>query len=171
MRGVTLIGMPASGKSTIGKLLAEHLKWKFIDLDELIGDREGMDVNEILQKKGEKELMRLETDYTLKQDFSDVVFSPGGSIIYSDEAMGKLKKETTIIYLETPLEEIKKRINRHRRKQAIVGLKEKGIDKVFEERAPIYESKADYVIDCSLFNKCFNHEEVVARIISLLSVK
>ena len=66
MRGITLIGMPSSGKSTIGKLLAERLKWSFIDLDNLIEKEERTSVNEILEQKGEKELLRLENGYTLR---------------------------------------------------------------------------------------------------------
>lgn len=171
MRVITFIGMPSSGKSTIGKLLAKRLKWKFIDLDDLIKKEEGMNVNEILEQKGEKELLRLENSYTLRQNFSNVVFSPGGSIIYSDEAMGKLKKETTIIYLEAPLKDIKKRIEKHSRKEAVVGLKEKGIVNLFEERAPIYKSNADHVIDCSVSSRCSNRDFLVNYIISLLPVK
>ncbi|MDP3052580.1 MAG: shikimate kinase [bacterium] len=170
MKGITLIGMPSSGKSTIGKLLAERLKWRFIDLDDLIKKEEGMTVNEILKQKGEKELLRLENSYTLRQDFFDVVFSPGGSIIYSDEAIGKLKKDTMIIYLETPLKDIKKRIERHSKKEAVVGLREKGIVNLFEERAPIYKLNADHIIDCSVFNRDSGHGSLINYIISLLSV-
>lgn len=171
MRSITLIGMPSSGKSTIGKLLAERLEWKFIDLDDLIKEEEGIDINGILEQKGEKELLKLENNYTLRQNFSDVVFSPGGSIIYSDEAMEKIKKETVIIYLEIALEEIKKRIEGHHRKQAVVGLREKGIVNLFEERTPIYKLNTGHVINCSLFNQCLNYKAVVDYIISLLSVK
>ena len=170
MKGITLIGMPGSGKSTIGKLLAKRLKWRFIDLDVLINQKEGMAVDEILEQRGEKELLRLENSYTLRQDFSDVVFSPGGSIIYSDEAMGKLKKDTTIIYLETPLKEIEKRIEKRRRKQAIIGFKEKGIADLYKERTPIYKLNADHIIDCSVFNRDLGHNSLINYIILLLSV-
>jgi len=171
MRGITLIGMPSSGKSTIGKLLAERLKWSFIDLDNLIEKEERTSVNEILEQKGEKELLRLENGYTLRQDLSDVVFSPGGSIIYADEAMRKIRKDTITVYLEISLEEIKKRINKHRRKQAIIGLKEKGIAGLYEERTRIYKLNADHIIDCSVFNQGFDHNSLVNYIISLLPVK
>jgi shikimate kinase len=168
MKGITLIGMPSSGKSTIGKLLAENLKWKFIDLDELISQEEGIDITELIQKKGEKELSRLETDYTLKQDLSNIVFAPGGSIIYSETAMEKIKKETAVIYLEIPLDEIEKRISKHRRSQIIVGLKEKGLPKLFEERILLYKLNADQTVDCSRFNQCLDYKAVINYIISLL---
>jgi len=169
MKGITLIGMPASGKSTIGKKLAGRLKWKFVDLDVLINTEEGTAVDEILRKKGEQELLRLENIYTLKQNFSDVVFSPGGSIIYSAEAMEKLKKETTVIYLETSLKEIKKRMKNHIRKEAVVGLEGKGLDNLFQERDPMYKSNADYVIDCSAFSRRSAQNSLVNHIISLLN--
>jgi len=171
MKGITFIGMPSSGKSTIGKLLAERLKWKFIDLDDLISQEEGIDITELIKQKGDKELSRFETDYTLKQNLSDVVFSPGGSIIYSAAAMKKIREETIAIYLDVSLEEIKKRIGKHRRNQIIIGLKEKGLDDLFKERTAIYKLSADYIVDCSLFNQCFDYKAVINYIISLLPNK
>jgi shikimate kinase len=82
-KGITLIGMPGSGKSTIGKLLAKKSDRKFIDLDILIKVKSGKSHTDILAEQGDSALLKLEEFYTLGLDFTDTVFSPGGSIVYS----------------------------------------------------------------------------------------
>ena len=141
--------MPGAGKSTIGKMLAKQLGFEFVDLDILIKEKEGKSHDKIAREKGDAELLRLENLYTLDLDLADTVFSPGGSIVYSSEAMDKLKKETQIIYLELPLEEIKKRLGKKASTRGIIGFKEKGLDGLFSERTPLYESFADHTIFCS----------------------
>ena len=178
---ITLIGMPASGKSTVGKILAEKLGWNFIDLDDLIKEKTGKSYDEILEQDGEQALLNLEEKYTLELDFSCavhscgririaegcspearcscVVFSPGGSIIYSPEALEKIKDETRIIYIDLPLSEIEKRLKERPIKDGIVSLKEKGLKKLFEERDLVYRKFADNIIradnlsDIGLANK------------------
>jgi shikimate kinase len=149
VKGITLIGMSGSGKSTIGKLLALELGYHFVDLDDLIKEKEGRSHAEILDEKGEDELLHLEEKYTLELNLMKTVFSPGGSIIYSAMAMEKLRRETTVIYLDLPLEIIKERLGNDVNCRGIVGLKEKGIAQLFSERVPLYQSCAHYVINCS----------------------
>ncbi len=136
IQSITLIGMPTSGKSTIGKILAEKLGYNFIDLDDLIKEKTGKSYDEILEQDGEKKLLDLENKYTLELDFEnlDIIFSPGGSIIYSPEAMEKIKKETKIIYIELPL-------------------KERGLKKLFEERDLFYRDFADDIIKADGFKE------------------
>lgn len=146
---VTLIGMPTSGKSTIGKIVAEKLGWEFIDLDDLIKEKTGKSYDEILDQEGDKKLLELENKYTLELDFANskgIIFSPGGSIIYSPKAIEKIKKETRVIYIETPFHEIEKRLKERSIKGGIVGLKEKGLKKLFEERNLVYVKIADNTI-------------------------
>jgi len=146
---ITLIGMPTSGKSTIGKILATKLGWDFVDLDDLIKEKTGKSYDEILEKDGEKKLLDLEDRFTLELDFKNskgIIFSPGGSIIYSSKAIKKIKNETRIIYIELPLGEIEKRLKERPIKGGIVGLKERGLKKLFEERDLIYRKFADDII-------------------------
>lgn len=172
MKGITLIGMPGAGKSTIGKMLAKELgfsaqggsasSWKFVDLDILIKEKEGRSHADILEKDGTEALLNVEEKHALDLDLAKTVFSPGGSIIYSPEAMEKIKNETKIIYLELPMKDIKKRLGKNIETRGIVGLKEKGIDDLFAERTPLYESFAHYTISClaltdkSIVNKIIN---------------
>lgn len=166
---VTLIGMPGVGKSTIGRLLADRLGFGFVDLDVLIRQQEGAKHSDILKEKGEEALLKLEEDYALKLDFITVVnksavrglvFAPGGSIIYSEKVMEKLRNETTILFLDLPFLEIKKRLENHAEHRGIVGLSKKSLEDIFKERLPMYRLAADHTVNCvSLAD-----EEVVEKI-------
>lgn len=140
------MGMPGSGKSTAGRTLAEKLGWNFIDLDIYIQEKTGRGHAAILDKDGEKALLALEEKFTLEIDMDRVIFSPGGSIIYSPAAMKKLKKETLIVYLETPLAVVKKRLSGIIHRRGIVGLEKKGITRLFKERKRVYEKAADLAV-------------------------
>lgn len=182
---ITLIGMPTSGKSTIGKIVAKKLGWDFVDLDDLIKEKTGKSYDEILENEGEKKLLDLENKFTLELEFSaydgslpagrhgasggksskGIIFSPGGSIIYSPKAIEKIKKETRVIHIETPFHEIEKRLKERSIKGGIVGLKEKGLKKLFEERNLVYMKIAD---DTVKFDN-LSEEKAALRVLSIIS--
>ena len=62
MKGVTFIGMAGVGKSAVGKILAEKIAWKFIDLDKYILEKQGITHHEYMKKFGEQALSDLERD-------------------------------------------------------------------------------------------------------------
>ena len=82
--GIALIGMPAVGKSTIARHLAKALRYKVIDIDEVIEKKHGMKIQDVLGKIGPKQFILEEERNVLKiKDFHNVLVAPGGSIIYS----------------------------------------------------------------------------------------
>ena len=164
MRGITLIGMPGAGKSTIGRMLAGRLGFSFVDLDNLIRDETGKTHAQIAKENGDAELSRVEEFYTLGLNFEKTVFAPGGSIVYLPEAMKKVVADSRVIYLDVPLAEIENRLGDEIADRGIVGLKEKGLAGVFAERRPLYEKYAHDRIDCSNLKP----EEVCDRLVSLL---
>jgi shikimate kinase len=153
MKGVALIGMPGSGKSTVGRLLAQKLGWQFIDLDVLIKEKSGRSHSEILKQDGERALLILEEKYTLDANLEDTVFSPGGSIIYSKAAIEKLKNDTRIFYLDLPFREIVTRLGEGVQDRGIVGLQSKTLEELFEERTAQYRLAAHHVFDCHGFSE------------------
>ena len=102
--------MPASGKSTVGVLLAKALKCQFVDSDLEIQRRESALLREILTSRGFLELRAIEEKVLLNIPLKNSVLATGGSAIYSAKAMKRLKLETDVVYLKTPLELIKARV-------------------------------------------------------------
>lgn len=156
--------MSGAGKSTIGRLLARYLDFYFLDLDEYIKEKEGVSHLEIMEKKGENELLRLENKYALGLAYDKIVFAPSGSIIYSPQAMEKLKNATTIVYLNVSYEYLKERIKDNIQNRGIIGLKDRGLKSVFSEREPIYIQAAHHNIFCE--NK--KPENIASEILKIL---
>ena len=147
MKGITFIGMAGAGKSAVGKITAKHLGWRFVDLDKLILETQGMSHHDYMQKHGEEALKQLEENLTMDLNLQHMVFSPPGSVIYSDSSMQKVKDESAIIYLRATPQTIEKRLGDRLYKNGVVGLKEKGLAKLMAERAVFYEKYADYTFD------------------------
>ncbi|HVF69403.1 MAG TPA: shikimate kinase [Xanthomonadales bacterium] len=145
-KGITLIGMPGVGKSTVGKKLAKTLNKEYVDLDELIYKKSGISDMTYFKRFGEKAFLELEEKLALELSLKDIVFAPGGSIIYSKIAMEKIKNETFVVYLQIEKGMLKKRLSRIIMRE-IVGLKELGFDKLFENRSPLYEKYADLTVN------------------------
>ena len=90
---ISLIGFMASGKTTVGKILAQKLEYEFIDLDQYIEEITGMKVQEIFKQKGEKHFRFLEKIFlkkTLRQ-YEELVLAPGGGIVLDKENIDLLK--------------------------------------------------------------------------------
>lgn len=144
---ITLIGMPGSGKSSIGREVARILEYDFVDIDQLVRKKAGLPLQDIIDAKGDEALVQLEEKVVLGLSIGDgIVISPGGSIVYSDKAMARLKEKTIIIFLHTPLSRVKQQIN-NQDSRGIVGLKGRSFEKLFAERFPLYQKYADMSID------------------------
>ena len=140
--------MPSSGKSTIGKIVAERTGLFFIDLDAEIERQEGKGLIEVLAEKGG--IFLLDAEYEILKTLDpaiSTIISPAGSIIYHPGAMKWLKGNSYIIFIDAPLHKIKERLEIT--PKAILGLKEKGLEKLFEERYPEYVKFADVTIEAN----------------------
>ena len=158
---ITLIGMSGVGKSRIGKLLSTKLNYSFIDIDRIIEMDTSKKLQEIVDCLGDEKFLKLEENAIMGiRKISNSVISPGGSSIYSERAMNFLKSTSKIVFLNASLEEIKRHIVDFSGR-GIVGLKKKGIERLFEERLPLYKRYAGVTIDL----KDFNDEVIVHMII------
>lgn len=164
---VTLIGMSGVGKSRIGQLLAEKLHYNFIDIDRVMEKSSGRNLQKLIDCLGDNKFIEKEEDAILGiGSVSDTVVSPGGSAIYSERAMKFLKDISTVVFLNASLEEIKRRTPDFSQR-GIVGLKEKGLERLFEERLPLYKKYADVTIDIETYNA----EQIVGMLIERLLPK
>lgn len=148
-KGITLIGMPTSGKSTIGKALAERLQWPLLDVDRWMETQMGRPLAEIIEEDTCGAL-DLETACLMSANLHQVVVSTPGSVIYNGDAVrNKLQMETDVVWLDVPLQVVEHRLatdpNPNRASQ-IIGIKEKGIAGLYAERRPLYMSWMKYNI-------------------------
>lgn len=161
---ITLIGMAGAGKSTIGRVLAKRLGYTFIDVDHLIMKNTGMPLQTLIDKEGDSALVRFEEEAILGLEQMDsCIISPGGSVVYSEKAMERLKNISKIIFLDAPFRSIARRLP-NARKRGIVGLRNRSLKELFEERMVLYRKYADFSI--KLKGK-ENIQEVVEKIIEL----
>lgn len=143
---ITLIGMPSSGKSTIGVLLAKRLGYSFVDVDIVIQEKEGRLLKEIIAGQGMDGFMEVENRINAELDVTHSVIAPGGSVIFGKEAMEHYKEISQIVYLKLGLEEVERRIGNVVDRGVV--LKEgQTLKDLYEERIPYYEKYADITID------------------------
>ena len=147
-----LIGMPSSGKSTVGVMLAKEICFDFLDTDILLQRQEKKMIQSILDEDGLEKFYSIEEKALLSVDTDETVISTGGSAVYSAPGMEHISKNATAIYLEMPLEETYQRIeNLHSR--GIAGLTHKHFAKIYLERKALYEKYADITIDATGLDK------------------
>lgn len=159
---IILIGMAGTGKSTIGKLLAKKLNLKFFDCDEYIEKQEKMKIHQVIYSLGEKRFLEIEKQRMLELNQKNCVLTPGGSIVLSKDLMNYLKKTSLLIFLDTPFKIIKERV-RNGKNRGIIGLKQKSLKKVFEERLPLYQKCAHIIINCHGKSKQEIVEDIIIR--------
>ncbi len=147
MQNIILIGMPGAGKSTVGIVLAKALGYKFIDTDLVIQEDQGMVLQNIIEKYGNKGFNTIENNIisSIKTDKS--VIATGGSAVYGTEAMNNLKSSGNILYLELPFNEIKKRLG-NLEKRGVSMEKGQTLETLYNERIPLYEKYSDLTIHC-----------------------
>ena len=127
------IGMPAVGKSTVGVVVAKRLGKRFIDTDLLIQEQEGKLLREIIEEVGEKGFLKIENQVNRDINVENAVISPGGSVVYCDEAMQHYKEIGTVVYLSASYQTIKRRI-RSPKKRGVVLREGQTFRDLYDER-------------------------------------
>lgn len=144
---MVLIGMPASGKSTLGVQLAKWLSKGFIDTDLLVQARAGESMQSFQDRDGLAAYQQLECDTVQSVVCENCVIATGGSAVYCKEAMEHLRSIATIIFLDVPLEEIKTRIGDYSQRGVVIG-PGMSLDDLYAERLPLYLQYADHILSC-----------------------
>lgn len=139
-KNIVLIGMPGSGKTTIGKILAEKLSKNFIDTDDVIREKYG-DISEIFRKHGE--VYFRDTEEQIIKEVSSLngtVIATGGGAVLRTENVRRLKQNGTVIFLDRLLENIIPTDDRPLSKDR------EALQKRYNERYEIYKAAADIII-------------------------
>ena len=110
MKNIVLIGMPGSGKSTVGVLLAKALGYSFVDVDLIICKEAGKPLQEILDNEGLDFFLHLEGKIGADLDYDKTVIATGGSMVLSENAMENLRKNGKVVFINVDLDEIKRRV-------------------------------------------------------------
>ena len=145
MKNIILIGMPAVGKSTVGVVVAKRIGFEFIDTDLLIQKQEKRLLKEIIAEEGNERFLEIENQVNRDLEAESAVISPGGSVVYCEEAMQHFKEIGTVIYLHAPYEDIYKRITNAKNRGVV--LKEgQTLKDLYDERVKLFEKYADYTV-------------------------
>lgn len=144
---ICIIGMPGSGKSTIGRILSEKLNYKFIDTDNLIEKNTKLKIKEIFETKGETYFRILETEALKKQvGFNNIVISTGGGIVIHN---GDILSNFYNIYLNCDLETLISRASRNKSRPLLTSNIRKKMLNLFNERKELYNNISDLKINAS----------------------
>ena len=144
---ITLIGMPAVGKSYMGKSIAKKFNMKLVDGDKVIVKTDGRPLQQIMDEEGLEGFKRIEEQTLLTIDDDSIVFTPGGSAVYYPAVMDKFKQSGIVIYLYASAETIANRAVDFS-KRGVVLKKGMTMLDLYNERAPLFEKYADITVNC-----------------------
>lgn len=144
---IYLIGMPGSGKSTLGQRLAERLKMPFIDLDHYIEEKSLLYIDEIFQMYGEEKFREIETQSLKEVIDKEAVIATGGGIVMKKE--NKSLMHGLVIYIDTPIEVIENRLKSSYQRPL---LEDTSLETLYDIRFLKYQGFANKIVA--------NHEEI-----------
>ena len=163
MNNIILIGMPGSGKSSLGVVLAKKIGFGFIDSDLVIQQREGMTLERIIEKHGDAGFIQIENAVNCSISPHHTVIATGGSAVYGKEAMEHLRQIGTVIYLKLDYADIDRRLSDIKGRGVV--LKDgQTLKDLYDERVVLYEKYADITIAEDGLNVEQTIEKIVAQI-------
>ena len=149
MNNVVLIGMPGTGKSTVGVVLAKRLGFDFLDADIYMAQREGRTLPRILEEDGMERFLELENEAGKSICCRHTVIATGGSMVFSAEAMEHLREDSVVIWLETPIEILEERLTANSREdRGVAAPADMTVRDIYTLREPLYTKYADLRIRC-----------------------
>ncbi len=160
---IVLIGMPGSGKSTVGVILAKLTSKSFLDTDVLIQTTEQRTLQNIIDEDGHMVLRQVEERVLLTVNCTCHVIATGGSAAYSKLAMSHLKQEGIVIFLHANLATLRDRIQNFDTR-GLAKRPDQSFTSLFDERFALYSRYADITIE----SDGYTQEEVCTNIIKYL---
>lgn len=147
---IVLVGMPGGGKSTVGRHLARHLGWRFVDSDHEIERRVGSSIREYFDRQGEAAFRDIEQRVIeeLVADAKSLVLATGGGAVLREANREVLRRAGAVVYLRSAPEELFRRL-RHDTQRPLLQVRDplKRLRDLYQERDPLYRATAHYVIE------------------------
>lgn len=143
---VILIGMPTSGKTTIGTELSSKIGYGYIDSDSVIVARQGKSLRALIEELGNEKYLDVEAMVNSQLSAQRCVIATGGSAIYRDNAMEKLRENGKVVYLKMSYDEMARRLGDYKARGVV--LKDGfTLKDMYNERVPLYEKYADITVE------------------------
>lgn len=163
---VILVGLPGVGKTTIGRAAAKQLGRRFLDFDQEIERRAGLEVREIFRLKGEEHFRELELALTQELSTAEgMILSPGGGWITQARSVELLRAAGRIIYLRASPEAVARRLRRVETRPLLAGRDPVvALTELYERRRALYET-ADVVLDTETLAR----QQLIAKVVELAS--
>jgi shikimate kinase len=165
---ILLIGMMGSGKSTVGRLLAERLGWPYADSDEQVEARTGKTVPELFAERGEAFFRAEETLALEEATTSDgpVVVSVAGGAVLSADNRSRIRRAGLIIWLRADVATLAARVGDGHGRPLLGDDPRAALQRLYDERRPLYEELADGTVDVDQLSAL----EVTDRVVAALEV-
>lgn len=150
MTSVVLVGLPGSGKTTVGRQLARRLKLPFVDSDQVIEERLGCTIRDYFAREGEEAFRNVEQDVIdeLTLRHVDQVLSTGGGAVLRPKNRQHLHERSRVVYLRSYPEELFRRL-RHDTSRPLLQVADPmaKLRELFEVRDPLYRETAHFVME------------------------
>ncbi len=166
-KNIILIGMAAAGKSTIGKQLADRLDLPFVDTDLLMEAWWGAPLQSIRDFLGLEAFLRAEAEQVLRLRLSGCVIATGGSVVYSEEAMARLREMGSVVYLRSSFETIARRL-KNPLSRGLAMRPGQSIRDLYDERAPLYSRYAHLTVHADTDGE---PEEILSAIMHAVNLR
>jgi len=160
-KNIVLVGMPGTGKTTVGQEISKKLGMGYIDTDELVKESCKMALRDFVAQNGTEAFMTLQRKVICKIDCEDHVISTGGGVVQDAETMDHLGRIGDIFYLYTPFEVLEERLAPERKLARKQG---ESFRDVFDRRETLYRKYSNYIVECSGLNV----SDVTKRICELM---
>ena len=165
-KNIILIGAMGVGKSTIGRRLSKKLKMDFLDSDQEIVHKTGVDIETIFEYEGENGFREREEKMLIELCArKNIVLATGGGAVLSKANRDLLKSSGIVFYLKATLETIMNR-TKHETSRPLLKTPNKRdtISKLLEQRTPLYKSIAHHTIDTNIHTVNWSAEQILKKI-------
>jgi shikimate dehydrogenase len=146
---IVLIGMRGSGKTTVGRILAQKLGRELVEMDELIAQKAGLSIAEIVEKHGWERFRDIEEEITSEVTERDnIINASGGGVVTREKNIAKLKKNGILVWLEASVDTLLERLGEDNPRPLLVGKTQReDMEITLKERKALYQKAADFMVD------------------------